>query len=57
MIFSEYINEMATTQPRRKIQKDKPRLIVEYNTQKGSIDHSDLMLSYYSCTRTYNKVI
>lgn len=50
-ISTEYVNEMATAINRRKIESQKPLLIVKYNAFMKGVARSDQMQSYYPLER------
>lgn len=50
-ISTEYTNDMIGTENRRGHVKEKPKPIVQYNTNMSGIDRQDQMMSYYPCSR------
>jgi hypothetical protein len=59
-ITNKHKVEMVRAINKRGQEKIKPNIVVDYNNHMSGIDHSDQMLSYYSClrktTRWYKKI-
>ncbi|KAG8229082.1 hypothetical protein J437_LFUL010145 [Ladona fulva] len=51
MISTKHRHEMVKTKNKRGVEKEKPKCIVDYNTNMSGIDRADQMTSYYSTPR------
>lgn len=61
MISTKHTSTIISTDRMRKTVKQKPKVIVDYNAEKGFIDVTDLLQSYHSSLRKsikwYRKLI